>query len=131
MDTKKGNRVKTVDMTIRPNDGNKWSAEKTEAIGAMAKLRHGERSEQRLLRNAMSAVRYHREEYVADEDATQDCHFQLYGIHHSRPGRQLPINHVRRTTSCSRVHLKRLSRTYYVSFTLRLIGSSIWTRNSR
>ena len=68
MDTNKKNREKTVDVTIRPNDGSKWSAEKTEAITAMAKLRHGERSKERLLQNAMAAVRYKMEDYVNDED---------------------------------------------------------------
>ncbi len=72
MDTKKRNREKAVDMTIRPNDGNKWSSEKKEAITAMAKLRHSERSKERILRNAMSAVRYRMEDYVNEEVATPE-----------------------------------------------------------
>lgn len=59
-------------MTIGPNNGNKWSAEKTDTIAAMAKLRHSERGKERLLRNAMSAVRYQMEEYVADDDITPE-----------------------------------------------------------
>lgn len=70
MDTKKRNKEKTVEMTIGPNDGNKWSTEKTAAISTMAKLRHSKRSRERLLRNAMSAVRYRMEEYVKDENVT-------------------------------------------------------------
>lgn len=59
-------------MTIRPNDDKKWSVGKTEAITAMAKLRHSERSKERLLRNAMSAVRYRMEDYVKDENVTPE-----------------------------------------------------------
>lgn len=70
MNTKKGNKEKAVEMTIGPNDGNKWGTEKTEAISTMAKLHHSKRSRERLLRNAMSAVRYRMEEYVKDENVT-------------------------------------------------------------
>lgn len=56
------------DMTIGPNDGNKWSKKKSEAITAKARLHHSKRDTYRLMRNAMLAVRYRIEDYVALEN---------------------------------------------------------------
>ena len=67
---KKINKEEVIDMTIGPNDGNKWNKKKTEAITAKARLHRSERDKERLMRNAMSAVRYRIEDNVAQDDVT-------------------------------------------------------------
>lgn len=57
-------------MTIGPNDGNKWGYEKTACIVAMAKLFHGYRSKERLVLNAMAAVRYRMEDCLDEDGVT-------------------------------------------------------------
>jgi plasmid maintenance system antidote protein VapI len=65
-------REKLVDITIGPNDGNKWSEEKAAGVLALAKHHHGLRSPERIRKNAMAAVRYRIEEYLLDENITLD-----------------------------------------------------------
>ena len=65
-------REKIVDISIGPNDGNKWSEEKAAGVIALAKLHHSQRSTERIRKNAMAAVRYRIEEYVQDENITID-----------------------------------------------------------
>ncbi len=44
MSVKRNTREKVIDITIGPNDRNKWSKEKTAKITALAKLHHSKRS---------------------------------------------------------------------------------------
>ncbi len=72
MNTKRNSKEKTVDITIRPNDGELWSQAKTEKVTAMAKAQNNQRSPERIRKNAMSAVRYRMEEYVMSENSTSE-----------------------------------------------------------
>lgn len=77
MNVKRKNSEKVIDITIKPNDGNKWSDEKTAKITALAKLHHSQRSPELILKNAMSAVRYRMEAYVQDENITLDKAYMI------------------------------------------------------
>lgn len=58
------------DITISPNDGHKRSAEETAKVDAFARAHHQNRSSERLLKNAMLAVRYRMEFYIEDAAVT-------------------------------------------------------------
>jgi plasmid maintenance system antidote protein VapI len=69
MDTKRNSNEKTVDITIRPTGGDRWSQVKMEKVTAMAKAKNNQRNLERIRKNAMSVVRYRMEEYVRSEDS--------------------------------------------------------------
>jgi plasmid maintenance system antidote protein VapI len=67
---KNAGKANALDVTIGPNDGNKWSGDKMLKITSLAKSHHSQRSPERLRRNAMLAVHYRMEHYVQDENIT-------------------------------------------------------------
>lgn len=70
MSVKRSSREKVIDITIGPNDGNKWSEKKTAGIKALAEHHHSQRSPERIRKNAMLAVQYRMEHYVQDDQVT-------------------------------------------------------------
>lgn len=73
----KRSREKVIDITIGPNNGNKWSEKKTAEITALAKLHHSKRSPERLRKNAMLAVQYRMEHYVQDDQVTFENRYAI------------------------------------------------------
>lgn len=69
MNTEKGKKVSDFDVTIAPSDGHKLTNNEKNLIDEQAKLRHANRSPERIIRNQMLSVLYRLEEYLQQEDS--------------------------------------------------------------
>lgn len=68
MDTTKGKNEADFSMTIAPSDGHNLTKKERDLIEESAKLRHAQRSPERLIRNQMLSVLYRLEAYLQEEN---------------------------------------------------------------